>query len=84
MTFFAHKTVFNSSYFVNVEENKGVRVEAVLFDLFDTLLLLESDEVYYVPRAVLIKRRPVVENVYAKPDRIIIRLRELLAALDDF
>lgn len=26
-----------------------MRVEAVLFDLFDTLLLLESDEVYYQP-----------------------------------
>jgi len=26
-----------------------VRVKAVLFDLFDTLLLLESDEVYYAP-----------------------------------
>jgi len=35
-------------------------------------------------KTVLIKRRHVEENAYVKPDRIITRLRELLAALDDF
>lgn len=35
-------------------------------------------------KTVLIKRRHLEENAYVKPDRIITRLRELLAALDDF
>jgi HAD superfamily hydrolase (TIGR01509 family) len=34
-------------------------------------------------KTVLIKRRPVEENVDVKPDRIITRLGELLAALED-
>jgi predicted HAD superfamily phosphohydrolase YqeG len=69
-----------------------MRVKAVLFDLFDTLLLLESDDVYYAPslrrlHEFLVKNGVNVlfeENAYVKPDRVITRLRELLAALEDF
>ncbi|MEM3697328.1 MAG: HAD family hydrolase [Candidatus Bathyarchaeia archaeon] len=46
---FDAKTVFKATTLFDFEESVKVRVKAVLFDLFDTLLLIRDGEAFYTP-----------------------------------
>jgi len=46
---FVAKTVLSWAWVIGLFVGVEMQVEAVLFDLFDTLLLLESQEAYYLP-----------------------------------
>ena len=76
-----------------------MRVEAVFFDLFDTLLLLaRAQKAVFIGdmldldiigpkrvgiKTILIERRPMQDHAEAKPDKVVKSLTELLGILDD-
>ena len=46
---FVAKTVLSWAWVIGLFVGVEMQVKAVLFDLFDTLLLLERQEAYYLP-----------------------------------